>query len=135
MTSSNKRALFCAVFLIGLPFLVSAQVIRPDTLSNWKKKLVFNLNLNQAAFSSNWKAGGINSIGFNSMFNYKANYTKDNISWDNEIGFMYGFVNNSGQGFRKTLDRIFLDTKVGRKLSDNWDLFTSLNFISQFSKG
>ena len=135
MTPSNKRALCCAVFLIGLPFFVSAQVIRPDTLSNWKKKLDFNLNLNQAAFSSNWKGGGINSIGFNSLFNYKANYAKNKTSWDNEIGLMYGFVSNSGQGFRKTIDRIFLDTKVGHKLSDKWDLFTSLNFTSQFSKG
>lgn len=134
MTPSIKRAL-CAVFLIGLPFFVSAQVVQPDTLSNWKKKLVFNLNLNQAAFSSNWKGGGINSIGFNSLFNYKANYAKDKTSWDNEIGLMYGFVNNTGQGFRKTIDRIYLDTKVGHKLSDKWDLFTSLNFMSQFSKG
>ena len=69
------------------------------------------------------------------MFNYKANYLKNKTSWDNEIGFMYGFVNNSGQGFRKTLDRIFLDTKVGHKLSNTWDLYASLNFISQFSKG
>ena len=135
MALSNKRALCCAVFLIGLPFFVSAQVIKPDTLSNWKKRLVFNLNLNQAAFSSNWKGGGINSIGFNSLFNYKANYTKNKTTWDNEIGLMYGFVSNSGQGFRKTIDRIFLDTKVGHKLSDKWDLFTSLNFTSQFSKG
>lgn len=135
MTLSNKRALWCAVFLIGLPFFISAQVVKPDTLSNWKKKLVFNLNLNQAAFSSNWKGGGINSVGFNSLFNYKANYAKDKTTWDNEIGLMYGFVNNSGQGFRKTIDRIFLDTKVGRKLSDKWDLFASLNFTSQFSKG
>jgi hypothetical protein len=77
MIPSIKQGLCCALFLISLPFLVSAQVVKPDTLSNWKKKLVFNLNLNQAAFSSNWKGGGINSIGFNSLFNYKANYAKD----------------------------------------------------------
>jgi hypothetical protein len=135
MNHPNKLVLYCTALLLGIPLLSLAQVVKPDSTSNWKKKLNFNLNLNQAAFSSNWKAGGINSIGFNTMFNYKADYLKDNISWDNEIGFMYGFVNNSGQGFRKTLDRMFLDTKVGRKLSKNWDLFTSLNFISQFSKG
>lgn len=128
-----KRTL-CAI-LISSPFLISAQVVKPDSTSNWKKKLVFNLNLNQAAFSSNWKGGGINSIGLNGLFNYKANYAKGKTSWDNEIGLIYGFVNNSGQGYRKTIDRIFLDTKVGSKLSDKWDLYSSLNFISQFSKG
>jgi hypothetical protein len=114
---------------------VEAQIVKPDTLSNWKKKFVFNLNVNQAAFSSNWKGGGVNSLGLNGLLNYQANYSKNRDSWDNEIGLLYGFVNNSGQGFRKTVDRIFLDTKYGYKLSDNWGLFSSLNFLSQFDKG
>ena len=100
-----------------------------------RKNSVFNLNINQAAFSSNWKAGGINSIGLNGAFNYSFNYSKDRVSWDNTIDLIYGFVNNEGQGYRKTLDRIFLDTKYGYKLSDNWGLFTSLSFFSQFAKG
>jgi len=114
---------------------VDAQIVKPDTLSNWKKKFVFNLNVNQAAFSSNWKGGGVNSLGLNGLLNYQAKYSKNRDSWDNEIGLLYGFVNNSGQGFRKTVDRIFLDTKYGYKLSDNWGLFSSLNFLSQFDKG
>lgn len=113
----------------------NAQVVRIDSLTNWKKKLVVNFNLNQAAFSSNWKAGGINSIGLNALFNYKANYTQGNSTWDNEIDLLYGFVNNSGQGFRKNIDRIYLDTKYGHKLSEHWNLYTSLNFLSQFSRG
>jgi Protein of unknown function (DUF3078) len=118
-----------------LPGSAQAQIVKPDTLSHWKKKLVFNLNINQAAFSSNWKSGGVNSIGLNSVFNYQANYAKDRNSWDNQIDMLYGFVNNSGQGYRKTLDRIFLDTKYGYKLNENWGLFTSLNFLSQFAEG
>ncbi|HYG19880.1 MAG TPA: DUF3078 domain-containing protein [Ohtaekwangia sp.] len=121
--------------LLMITTIVDAQIVRPDTLSHWKKKLVFNLNVNQASFSSNWKSGGINSIGLNSLFNYKANYAKDLNSWDNEIDLGFGFVNNSGQGYRKTVDRIFLDTKYGYKISDHWHLFSSLNFLSQFSKG
>ena len=68
-----------------VPHEVQAQFVKPDTLSHWKKKLVFNFNINQAAFSSNWKAGGINSIGLNGAFNYRLNYSKDRISWDNTI--------------------------------------------------
>jgi hypothetical protein len=112
-----------------------AQVVRIDTLTHWKRKLVTNLNLNQASFSTNWKAGGINSIGFSGLFNYKANYASGKDTWDNEFDLLYGFVNNSGQGYRKNVDRIFLDTKYGYKLSSKWSLFTSLNFLSQFSKG
>jgi hypothetical protein len=112
---------------------IHAQTV--DSLSAWKRKLNFAINVNQASFSSNWKAGGTNSIGLNSLFNYKFNYKKDRSSWDNEIDLLFGFVNNQGQGFRKTNDRIFLDTKYGYALNKKWDLFTSLNFASQFTKG
>jgi hypothetical protein len=112
-----------------------AQVIKVDSTTHWKKAFRAGLNINQAAFSSNWKAGGINSFGFNAAMNYRANYKKDKNSWDNEIDFLYGVVNNKGQGARKTLDRIYIDTKYGRNLNKNWDMFVSANFLSQFAKG
>jgi hypothetical protein len=135
MKHSLALILFLFVGSLVFPLVSSAQIIKPDSTSKWRKKLVFNLNLNQAAFSSNWKGGGTSSIGFNTIFNYKANYKDENQSWDNELGFSYGFVNNSGLGFRKTLDRFFADTKYGRALNKKWDIFTSLNFASQFYKG
>lgn len=106
-----------------------------DTVNHWKKKLDLGINVNQASFSSNWTGGGVNSIGLNVVFNYIAKYARGRHTWDNEIGLQYGFVKNEGQGFRKTLDRIFLDTKYGYSLSNHWSLFTSLNFISQFAPG
>ena len=129
----------CLVTLI-VSFLTSAltttaQIIRVDSTSNWKKAFKAGLNINQASFSDNWKAGGVNSIGLNTLINYKANYKKDRTSWDNEIDFLYGFVNNQGQGYRKTLDRIFLDTKYGLSISKKWDMFVSANLLTQFAKG
>lgn len=131
---------FIACLLATLVFTVIstslfAQVIKPDTTTNWKKAFKAGLNINQASFSDNWKAGGVNSIGLNTFLNYKANYKKEKTSWDNEMDFSYGFVNNQGQGFRKTLDRIFLDTKFGTSLSSKWDMFLSANLLSQFTKG
>jgi len=122
--------LVCAVC-----FQTEAQDVVIDSLSHWKKKLNFGVNVNQASFSSNWKGGGVNSIGANGLFNYKANYKFERRSWDNEIDLLFGFVNNKGQGYRKTADRIFLDTKYGHSLTKTWDLFTSLNFLSQFAPG
>jgi hypothetical protein len=130
-----KKICSTLVFVCAVLTVCSAQVVRIDTITHWKKKLVTNLNLNQASFSSNWKAGGINSVGLNALFNYKANYSSGKDMWDNEFDLAYGFVNNAGQGYRKNIDRIFLDTKYGYKLSSKWSLFTSLNFLSQFSKG
>lgn len=134
----NKITVRAGYFILGFTLcytLSFSQIVKPDTTSNWKKKTIFSLNVNQASFSSNWKAGGINSIGLNGRFNFKADYTKNKVSWDNEIDLAYGFVNNNGQGFRKTLDRIYLDTKVGREINANWSFFTSLNFLTQFTEG
>jgi hypothetical protein len=132
--SLEKTILAFLLFLLlyALPILIFAQ--NPDSL-RWKKKFNFALNFNQASFSSNWKAGGVNSLGFNSLLNYKANYKQDRNSWDNEVDMAFGFVNNSGQGVRKSIDRLFLDTKYGYELSKNWGLFTSLTFLSQFDEG
>jgi hypothetical protein len=130
----TKRSLVVLLFLFTYQFL-SAQIITADSLSNWKKAFRAGLNLNQASFSSNWKAGGVNSIGFNTFLNYRANLKKGVHSWDNEIDLLYGMINNQGQGARKTLDRVFLDTKYGHSLNKNWDVFVALNFLSQFAKG
>lgn len=123
------------LLLATVSVLAQGQIVKVDSTTHWKKALNFGISLNQASFSSNWKAGGVNSIGLNSLFNYKANYKKDKNSWDNEIDFIFGFVNNQGQGYRKTLDRMFLDTKYGRDLTEHWGFFSSLTFQSQFAKG
>ncbi len=122
-----------AVAMFGTAF-AQEPATPADTLL-WKKKLSFSVNLNQASFSSNWKAGGINAFGFNTMFNYKANYKNERDAWDNDIDLAFGFVNNSGLGYRKTIDRIFLDTRYGYDLTDHWSLSASVNLLSQFAKG
>lgn len=129
------RSFVALVVFFLLTTAASAQIVHLDSTSNWKKAFKAGINLNQAAFSGNWKAGGINSFGFNALMNFKANYKKGNNSWDNEIDLLYGMVRNAGQGYRKTVDRVFIDSKYGRKLSDKWDFAASLNFVSQFAKG
>ncbi len=124
-----------AASFLALSFPGYAQIVKVDSLTNWKKSFRAGLNLNQASFSSNWKAGGVNSIGFNAFVNYKANFKKDKHTWDNEIDLLYGMVNNQGQGYRKTLDRVYFDTKYGRELNAKWSFATSLNLLTQFAEG
>ncbi|MBS1490265.1 MAG: DUF3078 domain-containing protein [Bacteroidetes bacterium] len=126
-------------FFLILIFLFSgslfAQIVKIDTLTKWKKSFRSGFNMNQATFSSNWKAGGVNSIGLTAFLNYKANYKGDHNSWDNEFDFQYGMINNQGLGYRKTLDRIFIDTKYGHALNKKWDMAVSANLLSQFATG
>lgn len=101
----------------------------------WKKAFEGSLSFNQASFSDNWTGGGVNSVGFNSRINYKANYLKGKNSWDNEIDLLFGFLNTDGQGYRKNNDRIYLDTKYGRALSDKWNTYGAFNILTQFAPG
>ena len=124
--------IYCTSMLLCLALGVKAQ--DADT-TYWKKDFRAGISFNQASFSDNWLGGGVNSIGLNGFLNYKANYTKDVHTWDNEIDLAYGVLKNEGQSSRKSVDRLFLDSKYGRKLSDKWNFYTSLSFLSQFAPG
>lgn len=117
----------CMFWLIGA-------YAQTDT-TYWRKSLSAGANVNQSSFSSNWKAGGVNSIALGLFLNAKANYLRDRYSWDNTAELQYGMIKNAGQDMRKSLDRIFLDSKVGYKLSGHWNGFVSGNFITQFAPG
>lgn len=114
---------------------VPNSVIPMEDTTYWASEFSAGLNFNQASFSGNWKSGGVNSVAFGSIISGKANFAKDKISWDNDLELLFGIVKNEGQGTRKATDRIFLDSKLGYKISKHWGYFTAVNFISQFAEG
>jgi hypothetical protein len=129
------KKIILILFVSVLTQTTYAQIIKVDSLSNWRKSFKANLNLNQASFSDNWNGGGVNSVGFASELHYKAEFKKDKNSWNTELDLLYGMVRNQGQGYRKTLDRIYFDTKYGRSITTTWDMAASVNFLSQFAPG
>jgi len=124
-----------SLVLLLISFVGSAQIVHIDTVTKWRKSFKAGLNLNQSSFTSNWKAGGTNSLGYTVFLNYRANYKGEHNSWDNEFDFQYGSINTQGLGYRKTLDRIFIDTKYGHVLNSKWDFALSANLLSQFAPG
>lgn len=127
------KYIFTTTFLFFL--LLQTCTLFGQAVPYWKKNFRAGLNFNQASFSDNWQGGGVNSIGLNTFLSYEGNYARGLNTWDNTVDIAYGIVKNEGQERRKTSDRIFLDTKYGRKLTDDWGLYTSLSFLSQFDKG
>jgi hypothetical protein len=112
-----------------------AQVDTLKEISKWKRKLQAGTNINQASFSDNWKGGGVNSLSWNALLNFKADYTSGDFEWTNDFQSVYGTQRNSTQGNRKNADRIFFETKVSHKISKTWRLFASSTFMSQFDAG
>jgi Protein of unknown function (DUF3078) len=104
-------------------------------VSSWKKKTEFGLNFNQGSFNSNWTGGGVGSVAFSGFFNSKGEYKKDRTEWVNDLQLQYGLVSNIGQSQRKSIDRIFFDSKLGRTLNDKWSMYASFNFLTQFGPG
>lgn len=133
----NNRLLF----IIGGMLISTFSFAQTDTTAvtsdttYWRRSLNAGANVNQAAFSDNWKSGGTNSIALGLFLNAKANYKKDKSSWDNEVQLKYGIVRNAGEDLRKSVDGIFLDSKYGYAISSDWNIFVSGNFISQFAPG
>lgn len=123
------------IILIACIFASSSLYAQEADTTYWKNAFKGSLNFNQAAFSQNWSAGGVNSIGLNALVNFKANYLKGKRSWDNEVDLIFGFVNNDGVGYRKSNDRIYLDTKYGYALSSKWNTYGSFNVTTQFANG
>ena len=103
--------------------------------TSWKKKVEFGANLNQGSFSSNWTGGAVNSIALGAHLNAVLRYKKGKDSWRNDFQAQYGIVRNQGQESRKSVDRLFFDTKYGRDLSEHWSLIGELNFLTQFTDG
>jgi hypothetical protein len=101
----------------------------------WKWETSAGANINQASFSSNWKAGGVNSIAWGLLFNGKATYKTNKHDWTNDLQLQYGNIRNETQGLRKNSDRIFFDSKYGYRISKSWNVFASVNFLSQFDAG
>jgi len=120
------------LFILLAPQLIWAQ--EQDT-SYWRRSFKGSVTFNQSSFSENWTGGGTNSISFNTLLNFKANYLRGKHSWENEVDLLYGSMNNAGTGYRKNNDRIFLDTKYGYKLSGKWNMFGALNILTQFANG
>ncbi|SMG38831.1 DUF3078 domain-containing protein [Sphingobacterium psychroaquaticum] len=105
------------------------------TVDYWKHWTKFGLNANQASFSDNWSAGGVNSVALGGLAWHKSEYNKNNFQFVTELDLKYGKIKNKDQLAKKNNDRIFWDNKLAYKLSKTWALYVSLTFESQFDLG
>jgi len=107
----------------------------PPPPSLWRRSGKAGLGINESLLSDNWRGGGVNSIGFNALLNVRANRVSGAHSFDNEADFLFAFTQTKGLGYRKGQDRLYMDTKYGWHMSSHWDMFVSLNLLSQFAPG
>lgn len=131
------RVLFLIVILMNVVSPLKAQdtipAVTQDTI--WRFGLKTGVNFTQTSFSENWAGGGVGSVALNGFLYGTALYKKDRITWRNELQLLYGVVNQEDQGTRKTIDRIFMDSKLGYELTPKWNMYSSLSLLTQFAPG
>jgi len=136
-----KRILLIVALSIG--FTAMAQVTdgekslraqKKDTIQGWKTGGVFGVNYTQVGLS-NWAAGGQNSLAVNSILDVFANLKKGVHTWDNSLTAGFGNVKQGGGDWIKSDDQILINSKYGRKASEDWYYAALLNIKSQFAPG
>lgn len=80
-----------------------------------EKSSQFGANFSNSGFNG-CAAGGQNATGFNVFIITKGEFARDKTTWVNDLQLQCGILDN-GSGVRKSIDRLFFDTKVGHKLS------------------
>ena len=128
---------------ISMGFAANAQVTdgektlraqKADTAQGWKTGGVFGANFTQVSLS-NWAAGGQSSVSLNGLLNVFADYKKGTSAWDNSLVLGYGETKLGGSDWIKSDDQIILNSKFGKKATENWYYAALLNFKSQFAPG
>jgi hypothetical protein len=135
-----QKLLTLGLLALGLPAAAqsaSTAALPADSIRYWDTHLRAGLNANESLLSKNWKSGGTSSLGVSLLFNGTARYQRGHHNWQGEADFLYAgqYTQGEGGGYRKTNDRLYLDTKYGYDLTQKWGLFTALNLLSQFAPG
>jgi hypothetical protein len=120
------------LLLLVLPAMLMAQDSIPP--KNWKWTGLTGINLNQAAFA-NWTAGGINSVAFSALGKFTGDYTKNKVTWNNNLNLMYGLVKNENESLKKNQDLIELISVLGYNVSKKWSVTAYMSFRTQFAPG
>ncbi|MCF8368205.1 MAG: DUF3078 domain-containing protein [Bacteroidales bacterium] len=120
------------LFFTGL--LLTSVVIAQDADTSWKRRGDISLMFSQTSFT-NWAPGGENNITMNGIFNYYAGYIKGKAKWETMLGLAYGQTKTGVQDYRKSEDKIDLQSIYGYQASEVWYYSANFNFKTQFAEG
>lgn len=133
LSNMNSAQELCRI--ISSQFAVPTINYEPVTPPKfWTTGMLTEVGFSQVSLT-NWAAGGSGSIALNSYVNAHANYAKGDMYWDNRAQFSYGFIQSFDDGYRKSDDKIVLDSKWGYKAINKFYFSANFNFRSQFSPG
>lgn len=117
----------CVLFAVSF-LSINQAFSQADTVGNWAREAVFQLNFSQVALS-NWQGGGQNTIagaGFAKFFlsNFGEKYV-----WENRLDLGYGlFRQGESDLLQKSDDMLKFLSKYSRQLSGDWNYAALADF-------
>ncbi len=137
-----KASIFTLIVFLFAAGNIWSQEIQPpqnreDSLRVgwWDRNTQLAVNFSQASFNDSWQGGGVNNFAIGFLFNNLAVRHKNKWVWTNDIQFQYGFLRNQGLDLRKSVDRLFAESKYASAISPKLNWFAGVNLITQFSSG
>jgi hypothetical protein len=128
-------ALFLLTFSIAAFSQTTATTpAKPDTTKLWTIHGQNTFLINQSSFY-HWSAGGVNALAADLTLDYDFDYKKGKWSWDNKAIAAYGLSKTDGIGWRKTDDRLILNSLLGYQAAKYWLYTFYANFQTQFTNG
>ena len=131
------KRLFLALFAILLSAALFAAEPAADTTKPkavWNKGIATTIGFSQLSLT-NWAAGGAGQLTLNTYADLYANMTKGRFLWANELQAGYGFIESFDTGFKKSDDRLIIDSKFGYKAAEKLYISAVYNFRTQFDRG
>lgn len=108
------------------------QETKKDTV--WKKGGFFSLSFSQVSLT-NWAAGGENSVSTIAIANFFANYAKEKTKWENNLDLGYGLMKQGETGWRKTDDKLDLNSRFSHNAKGKFYYSSLVNFRTQLAPG
>jgi len=102
--------------------------------AEWSVGAINALNFSQMALS-NWAAGGQSSLALNAFTDFSAKMVKGRHIWENRFQAAYGFIQSYGEQYKKSDDKLILDSKWGYQAYDKLYMSVAFNFTSQMANG
>lgn len=110
--------------------------IEPEPVpSKWSGGTMVQVGFSQLSLT-NWASGGYDNVALNTNVNIYRNYAvKKDMFWENRLQIAYGFVHSFGDRYKKSDDKLILDSKLGYRAFNDFFAAASFNFRTQVTNG
>jgi hypothetical protein len=125
--------MFRVLFLLLMAVSLNAADAPVDTVS-WTHEANCTASFSQNSFT-NWAQGGTNQLSWFATGNGKLVRESENSKWKTNLKLELGQVKQEGQGTRKSLDQIFIETVYTRKDSEQFNPYIASTLKTQFVTG